>query len=217
MANLVHLIEHTKQSIRNAYNNESKLTLDILNIHGMSGYKTRHLYNNICSLPGCNYLEIGTYKGSSFISAMYGNTANGYCVDNWSEFGGKPEFFENVKTFLTSNDFHFTILDKNCWTITKYDIPLPIDIYMYDGAHTYEDHKNAITHFAPFFAKYVVIIVDDWMCDWVHVKQGTMDGLVEAGLKIHYSHEIGLVNTESYHTSGDTFWNGCGVFVCEKM
>ena len=87
---------------------------------------------------------------------------------------------------------------------------------MYDGTHTYEDQKNAITYFAPYFSKYVIIMVDDWMCDWVHVREGTLNGIREANLTIHYRHEIPLVNTEKFHKGGDTFWNGCGVFVCSK-
>ncbi len=54
------------------------------------------------------------------------------------------------------------------------------------------------------------------MCDWVHVKQGTIDGINEMKLKVHAMYEIPLVNTTEYHIGGDTFWNGCGVFVCER-
>ena len=46
-------------------------------------------------------------------------------------------------------------------------------------------------------------MVDDWTCDWVDVKRGTMDGIAEMKLKNHYSCEIPLVNT----------WNGCRVFI----
>jgi len=43
-----------------------------------------------------------------------------------------------------------------------------------------------------------------------------LDGIAEMKLKIHYSCEIPLVNTTVHHQGGDTFWNGCGVFVCER-
>ena len=98
------LIIHTSKSILNAYSNQSNLTEDVLSVEGMSGNKTRHLYNNICNLNNANYLEIGTWKGSSFISAMYNNTnTKGYCVDNWVEFGGpKNEFYNNINKFLST-------------------------------------------------------------------------------------------------------------------
>lgn len=67
------IIEHVKHSVHLAYHNQSKLSDDIMLLDGMTGTKTRHLYNNICSMGYRNYLEIGTWKGSSFISALYHN------------------------------------------------------------------------------------------------------------------------------------------------
>ncbi|KAG5188949.1 hypothetical protein JKP88DRAFT_177397 [Tribonema minus] len=201
------LVTHVKNSILSAYINKSKLTDDVLNMQGMSGSKTRHLYNNMCSLPGARYLEVGTFKGSSFVSAMYENDqCTGFCVDNWSEFGGRDDFFRNTERFIP--EASMIVHDKNCWDISKKDVPLPINIFLYDGAHNYKDQKRAITHFKPLFDRRVIIMIDDWACDWVHVKRGTMDGIEEAGLKIVFSHEIGLVNTETYHCPGNTFWGG---------
>ncbi len=216
MDNLSFLINHVEKSIKDAYDNKSKINEQILNMEGMSGSKTRHLYNNVCTLDNSKYLEIGTWKGSSFISAIYNNNCFGYCIDNWSQFGGpKNEFYNNLINYLPGQQ-NYKIIDKDCWSITNLDIPNNIDIFMYDGEHTYEDQKKAITHFSEFFSKYVIIMIDDWTCDWADVKKGTLDGIKEAGLKIHYSNEIGLVNTQKHHTGGNTFWNGCGVFVCEK-
>ena len=77
----------------NAENKISKITNEIINMEGMSGTKTRHFYNNLLNTEDARYLEIGTWKGSSVCSAMYGNTAKIICIDNWSEFGGpKNEF-----------------------------------------------------------------------------------------------------------------------------
>ena len=73
---LEQLINHVNLSVENSNNNISKLTSEILSMDGMTGIKTRHLYNNICSLDGANYLEIGTWMGSSFISAFYENNIN---------------------------------------------------------------------------------------------------------------------------------------------
>jgi hypothetical protein len=207
--------QHVAEAVRSAFENKSKLSPGALGLPGMSGDKSRHLYNNICALDGATYLEVGTYMGSSFISALYGNTIRGYCIDNWSEFAGKDEFLDNVKRYLPA-DADYKMIDKDCWTVTQEDVPDPIDIYLYDGAHNYEDQKRAITHFYPFFADQVTILVDDWTCDWVGVKQGTLDGIKETGLKVLYSKEIGLVGTKRHHCGGDTFWNGCGIFVCQK-
>jgi len=210
------LIDHIKASVYNAFHNISKLPSEVIALEGMSGDKTRHLYNNLCNFPNKTYLEVGTYKGSSFISAMYDNDINGTCIDNWSEFGGKDDFFVNITSFFPHFPGNLQVIDRDCWTITKDDITTPIDIFMYDGSHTYDDQKKAITHFAPFFAEYCIIIIDDWKCDWVQVRDGTFDGLKESGLEVIYKEEIGLVNTLDYHQGGDTFWNGCGIFLCKK-
>ena len=211
------LVAHTAVSIERAFHNKSNLTPEILMMDGMSGHKTRHLYNNICNLEGATYLEIGTWKGSSFISAMYKNTNTlGISVDNWTEFGNpREEFHANVRRFLSPGQ-PLMLYDKDCWTLTKNHIPKSIDIFMFDGAHNYEEQKKAITYYCQYFSKYVIIMIDDWICDWVDVKRGTMDGFRESNLKILYQHEIGLVNAPTHSMGGDTFWNGCGIFVCER-
>jgi len=210
------LIEHAQTAIANAYSNVSKLPFFIVSeLDGMSGYRTRHLYNNMCSLSNATYLEVGTYKGSSLVSALYGNpSVKAYCIDHWEEWGGKEEFFANIEKFIPGHDL--TIIEKDSWQVGAADLPVPIDVFMYDGAHSYEDQKRAITHFYPYFADRFIIMIDDWCCDWVDVKRGTMDGIKEMGLRVLYENEIGLVNTTEYHTTGDTFWNGCYVAVCEK-
>ena len=210
------LIEHVKNSILRAFQNNSSLPEHVLRMEGMSGRKTRHLYNNIVSLKNKTYAEVGTYKGSSFISAMYNNKDTfGICIDNWSEFNGpRDECITNINRELSNANYK--IIDKDCWSITKNDLGQLIDIYLYDGPHNYKDQKNAITYYRDFFNKYVIIMVDDWTCDHVDVKRGTMDGLKEANLIVHWSYEIGLVNTNTHHRGGDTFWNGCGIFICER-
>ena len=223
---LASLIRHTERAIYNATINTSKLTDEILEMEGMSGHKTRHLYNNICALPGAKYLEVGTWKGSSLISALYGNMlGHAYCVDNWSEFndsvwGTDPYsvFRGNVARHLGERS-DLTVLHKNSWDVTIGDVGGidNIDIFMYDGEHSYEAQKRAITHYAPFLSKYSIIMIDDWECDWWYVREATYDGIEEAGLKIHYVSEIPRMSAfGAYHCGGNTFWNGCGVFVCER-
>ena len=63
--------------IENSINYISKLNDDILNIHGMSGVKTRHFYNNLCSIDNIKLLEIGVWTGSTTCSLMYKNNISG--------------------------------------------------------------------------------------------------------------------------------------------
>ncbi len=219
MSKIKNLIDHVEFSYDNSKKNISKLNNDILNIEGMSGKKTRHLYNNICNLDNSNYLEIGTYKGSSFISAIYNNNVNSLAIDNWSEFdSSKDIFINNVKNYCPNNNFNF--IEKNCFDIVESDIKNyffdSVDIYLYDGNHDYESHKMAITHFFPFLSKYSIILIDDWRNDgnWSRVQKGTYDGLSQVKLKIHkFIEHISFQEV----TGSDEFWNGFGLFVCEKI
>lgn len=216
---LEQLINHVNLSVENSNNNISKLTSEILSMDGMSGNKTRHLYNNICSLNGANYLEIGTWKGSSFISAFYGNDINSIVIDNWAEFNGpKDEFISNVHSFCPERKFNF--IEKDCFKVTDDEIKSvydSIDIYLFDGAHDYESQRKAITYYKHLFSKYVIIIIDDFRSDtpaWANVKKGTYDGIEESGLVIHHKIEI-ITHQES--TGRSEYWNGFGLFVCENI
>lgn len=215
--NLEQLINHVELSVRNANNGLSKLTPEILSLDGMSGSKTRHLYNNLCSLIDCNYLEIGTWKGVSFVSAIYGNQLNSIVIDNWAEFNGpKDIFISNVNKYCPNAKIN--LIEKDCFQVSEDEIKSiydTIDIFLYDGAHDYESQKKAITHYKRLFSKYVIIIIDDFRSDthgWANVKKGTYDGIEESGLIIHHNIEI-ITHQES---SGPLeYWNGFGLFVCE--
>lgn len=207
-------IQHIESSIKNAENNYSKLPNDILDIDGFSGNKTRHLYNNICNIPDINYLEIGTYMGSTFISAMYQNSIHGIAVDNWSEFNGpKNKCIENINKYIDKNNFK--LIEKNFLDLNEIDLPYPIDVYLYDGDHSYEAHVKAITNIKQFLSPLSIILIDDFRSDqnWKRVIDGTMDGFDKSKLNIAYHKHI----NSYYEIDGrKNFWNGCGIFLCQK-
>lgn len=202
---------HVKAALWDATRNQSKLTPEILALEGFSGEMTRHFYNNLCSLPNLTYLEVGSYKGSSIIAALYENQVSGFAIDNWSEFDGpREEFNENVKKYIQTSDLYFK--DQDCFTL---DFIPDIDIFLYDGNHSRDSHKRAITHFAKFLKPTAVIVIDDWNWDWI--REGTFEGFAECPeLKIHYSQEI-RHTTDNTHTPRDFaqthFHNGIGIFV----
>lgn len=217
--NLETLKAHVHESIDKANRNISRLNDEILNMEGMTGKRTRHLYNNICSIAGLNYLEIGTWKGSSFISALYQNKLNSIVVDNWSEFGSvKSEFIDNFKKHCPETDLN--LIEKDCFEVTKDEIGKvfdSIDIYLYDGAHDFESQKKAITYYKEFFSRYVVIIIDDFRDDTpsnAEVSKGTYAGLEESGLIVH---DRIVVFSKQDEGGSDGYWNGFGIFICENQ
>ena len=203
------------QCVHNAKENNSKCFKDLLEMQGMTGTMTRHLYNNLCSFKKdngdkTNYLEIGCYKGSSTVCALYGNKHNLYvtAIDNWSEFGGPKDVFVHNITHMFGENNDIQVLNEDSFdlkTPLKYG---PYDIYLYDGDHSIESHEKAITQYWDHLADKSIVLIDDWC--WDQVREGTYLGLGKVNYKNIYKVEL----TEP--TGADGFWNGCGVFVIEK-
>lgn len=199
----------------NAEQNISKITSEIIQLEGFSGTKTRHFYNNLL-VDGARYLEIGTWKGSSVCSAMYGNKATVVCIDNWSEFGGpKDEFLVNFEKFKGENDA--TFIENDCYKVDVSLLP-KFNIYMYDGNHTDESHYKALLHYYNCLDDVFIFIVDDW--NWEDVRNGTLASIQTLNLKVLYEKEIRLTldNSHTPHPeANDTWWNGIYVAILQKQ
>lgn len=208
-----------KACIVNAEFNKSKLIPEILEMEGMSGIKTRHFYNNLLDMcpGGARYLEIGTWKGSSVCSAMYGNKANVVCIDNFSEFSGpRDEFFRNFNKYKGENNA--TFIEADCFSLDPKSLGEKFNLYLFDGGHTYDDQYKALTHFYDCLDDTFVFVVDDW--NWKDVRKGTMDAINNLKLRIVFKHEIRLTDDDT-HTppwaNGQLTWhNGIGIFVLSK-
>ena len=218
------LIKIIETSYNDANNNISHINEDILKIKGMSGIKTKHLLNNLCyhlnKIKTIKYLEVGTHVGSTLIPALYKNlNMKTYSVDNFSEFAFENimnEFNNNLNTHLTSGELlHLKIINKDCFTLSNNDLNIDdglIDCYMYDGEHSYEGQKKAITYFKDYLAEHFILYVDDW--SWDQVKNGTYDGLKESNIEILYKLEDNTSCEDKDFREG--FWNGIGLFICKK-
>jgi hypothetical protein len=209
------LISHVETSFANAEKMVSKLPDEILQMEGFSGKKTRHFYNNLLSLEGARYLEIGTFKGSSVCSAMYGNKAYVTCIDNFSEFDGpRNEFLANFASYKGDNDAHF--VEAECFSLDVSTLPT-FNIYMYDGDHKESCHRLALTHYISNMTDIFIYVVDDW--NWECVRAGTLKAIQELGLTTLYEKEIRLTWDDT-HTpqplASETWHNGIYVAVLKK-
>jgi hypothetical protein len=197
--------------ILNAYNLKSNLSNynSILNIQGMCGKMTRHLYNNINSFRETNYLEIGCWKGASTIASLYKNDhVKATIIDNWTEFSNvRFDFSKNISKYINSN-LNFQLLNENCFKLQSKLEYSPYNVFIYDGPHDFTSHKLAIIRFWEYLDKSCIIIIDDWC--WDDVKRGTIQGLQEVGANVVYHKEI----VEPLGPDG--FWNGCGIFLIQK-
>lgn len=204
------LIEHVKQSIEKAKLEKSNLTYEILSLEGLSSDKIRHLINNICSIPHAHYLEIGTWKGATFISALYKNRlSSGTAIDNWKQFTGtKDDFEKNAQNFLDKNSY--TAHEANCFNFDLKKIQNKIDIYFYDANHTKKDQKNAFTYYDSVFNNTFIAIVDNY--NWIQVQEGTQEAFKELNYNILF--EQFLASTK--RADKDGWWTGIYVAVISK-
>ena len=203
-------------AFKNAENNISKITNEIINMEGMTGTKTRHFYNNLLNTKDARYLEIGTWKGSSVCSAMCNNKAKVLCIDNWSEFGGpKNEFLVNFEKFKGENDA--TFIENNCFKVDVSALP-KFNIYMYDGNHSCECHYNALLHYYNCLDDIFIFIVDDW--NWKFVRDGTINSIQKLNLKVLYEKEIKTTLNDTHPTWGSPeqkeWHNGIYVSILQK-
>ena len=206
---------HLEKSFENAEKYFSKITDEIINMEGMSGKKTRHFYNNLLNIQDARYLEIGTWKGSSVCSAMYGNNATVVCMDNWKEFGGpKNQFLRNFEKYKGMNNASF--IESDCFNVDISKLP-KFNIYLYDGEHSVESQCNALVYYYDCLDDVFIYIVDDW--NGKREREGTMLAIEKLKLKILYKKEIRLTLDDSHteiNLAKETWWNGICVFIFQK-
>ncbi len=204
------LIEHVQKSITLAQLERSQLNSEILLLEGLSSNKIRHLLNNICSLSDANYLEIGTWKGATFISALFkNNLLSGTAIDNWSQFAGnKKEFETNITNFLPNTSYQ--MYETNCFKFKVETIPQKINIYFYDAGHTREEQRLAFVHYNKIFEDTFIAIVDNY--NWIQVQEGTQSAFKE--LQYNVLFEQFLKAEKRADKSG--WWTGLYVAVISK-
>lgn len=217
-------IFHVCKSYYLAFTNQSKIDQhtsvgqEILNYKGMSGRKTRHLYNNLLDIPDAKYLEIGTWYGSSSISAVYKNKVDALFIDNWSQFGGDRKIFQDTIEKYITKESSCELLETDCWKVNTNKIRKDFNIYLYDGGHTEEDHYQALNYYYDNLDDIFIFLVDDWC--WSDVRNGTWTAIKEKNLQVRFLQEIFLSPEDltgfPNHKGKDTWWNGVSIFVLEK-
>jgi len=207
-------IEQLIKAVNDAVESQRVLPETILSLEGMSGIRYRNFINNLIADPIVkNYLEIGVWKGSTAIAALYGNVVklhSYWTIDNWAEFSGPRN--EYVKNFADHVGADPHLIDGDCFAVNLgvHDIS-DVDVYFYDGGHDREHHRKAVTHYLGGMKDSFIFLVDDWA--WEDVKNGTFDGIKQAGLTIDF--QLELMPPPGIQCP-QTWWNGVGIFVLSK-
>lgn len=201
MFNLDEIIDYAKSE-------ETKLNEKALSIDGMSSRNIRNLLNKVLSYPNVRYLEIGTWKGSTLYSALYGNNPEyALAIDNFCEFGGpRLEFYKNMQDINVPFDF----IDGHCFMVDKSKIDKKFNVYFYDGGHHEIEQELSLTYFYDVLDDTFLYICDDY--NWTQVQIGMRKGIEKAKLKIIDEREL----FSAGNGDASSWWNGIWIGVLSK-
>lgn len=218
---LVFLVE---SALDNARKNKSKATPMRA---GFAGTAFRHFLNNLGSVHGVRYLEVGTYNGTSLFSFVQGNEntiGRAVAIDSWEQ-KNVPYILRSISAIkdsviealrLHKYDKVVTVIAKHCWDVSSNEVIAALggkaNVYFYDAGHTARDHYVAIPHFLSSMESTFILIVDDW--SWTSVKRGTYSALTSMPVEIVAELSIDTINSDPDHNP--QWHNGVGVFILRK-
>ena len=209
------------ESLLNAQDHKSNVTDRSLKINGLTSEKIKHFLNNLCQQEDTRFLEIGSYRGSTFCSAIENNEIKAVSIDNWSTPTINParnvegwtgtedpltDFKQNIQSVLGKNQVMGFNEDVNNIDLVK--MPFKFNVVFYDGDHTYDSTHGFLNKFSSVFEETFVLIIDDW--NWEQIKTATEDW-AKTNTTTIYKKEIKTTGEDP-----EDFWNGLGIFVLRK-
>jgi hypothetical protein len=209
--------EHIEASLLKAFQHQSKLNQEELDYPGFSSPKVRHLLNNIMSGENINYLEIGVFKGSTFISSLYqNNVVSAYALDNWAEFkdyGTPKKDFEDACNKFELKNYQF--FEADCYKFDLSNIKNKINVYFFDGEHTFDAHYNALKYYYDILDDEFIFIVDDfdpYDAVWANVEKGTRQSIKDLNFKVIYENHLKSTGRNDV----SSWWNGVFLSIMQK-
>jgi hypothetical protein len=190
----------------------------LVDVEGMSSPKVCNLLNRLVSAmdPDEHYLEIGTWKGRTLLSAAAGNHHR-LCIgcDKFRFFGrytgwghvARRAFANNVARYREERARILFYEMSSRRLLRSGRVPRPIGVFFYDGDHSYAGTRWSIRAVARLLSPRSVLVVDDWNVR--RIRLATRDAIADARLKVLWNRWL-----EGDHTE-NTWWNGLGVFYVE--
>lgn len=198
------MIKHVKDCL---IKKDSKLPKGVLELSGMSTPHIRNLLNNIVSMKGARYLEVGLWRGATFISALYGNAPEYACgVDNWSE-NSRPVFDMNISKYIATE---FKVLSGDAFEVKP---EKNINIFLYDASHSFSNQYKALIYYYKYLADEFIYLVDDY--NLPHVQKATEKSIRRLGLKVKFSKRLGKAEYREHAPAYD-WWLGFYIAVLKK-
>jgi predicted O-methyltransferase YrrM len=170
-------VDRFLQEIPAAVEDGSRFAAVLADVPGLAEPNNLALLNLAvrCLAPGEHYVEAGTFRGTSLISAALANDgASLVAIDNWSMGDGSREQLDEN---LARHGVSATILEGDVFDVLRAGIPSPVGVYYYDAGHSYEQQLAGMQLAEPYLASPSVVIVDD--TDWERVERALDDYLAQ--------------------------------------
>ena len=185
-------------------------------VPGLTSVKKQIMLNLAvsCLGPGECYLEVGTYAGKTLISALFGHAGcPAYACDNFSEFEDSNSLgmlMRNLGAYGLKDRVVF--FDADFRDVLKAEnIPYPVGVYFYDGAHDEQSQFDGIKVAEPLLADEALVVVDDWRYapdSLSGAKAGTTRAIEESENEWHLLMDL----PARYNGDHAMWWNGVAVF-----
>ena len=205
------LISHIELSIEKAENLESNITPEILEIEGTSNVKTRHFYNNLCSMDNAKYLAIDNITEECVCSALSNNSITCITMGDWSDEcmeldsddrSVRPKYIKNLQKY--SNNCNYNYINVK-WQGSDVE-PVFKDrgrFNVYTNSSSYTDkstHRESLEFFLEGLSDEFIYIVNNW--NESGFKESILENINDNNLEISYQN--------------DSF-NGLCIFVLKKL
>jgi len=145
-------------------------------VPGLARPNNLALINLAASLlePGESYVEVGTFRGTSLISALLDNDGDFVGIDDFSMGDGNREQLDaNLERFgLTGRA---TVVEGDAFDVLPAGAlgERKVGVYYYDAAHDYRSQVEGLRMVQPWLAPRAMLLVDD--TDWEDVGRATRD------------------------------------------
>ena len=191
----------------------------LVDVEGMSSARVCVLLNQLVArmAPEEHYLEVGTWRGRTLLSAAHGNAGRiCFACDKFRLWGRYTGWGHRARQALFDNIARHR---EGAATIRFFEmpaermfarglVPRPVGVYFYDGGHSEEETRQGVRAAGPLLSSRAVVVVDDW--NDPAIRRGAFAGISDAGLDVLWHR----------HLPGDhdehSFWNGLGIFFVQS-
>ena len=155
----------------------------------------------------CAYVNVGVWHGFTFFAGMVNNPGK-KCIgiDNFSEFNGpRKKFLLRFTQYKSPCHFFYNMDYEDYFQRVHREL---IGVYMYDGAHDYDNQLKGLRLAEPYFSRGCIILVDD--INWEEPRSATLDFINDSSRE----YEI-ILDKQTSENRNPTWWNG--VMILKKI